>query len=56
MNISDNEQMIHMNLRIPKKLKEDIDRLSMQDRRFFSDYIRIVLEDHIKHKNEYTNT
>ncbi len=39
-------------IRVDSKLKRQIIKLAIKDRRSTSDYIRIILEDHIKNNIE----
>ena len=34
---------------IPKEIKEQLEQMAKRDRRSLSNYIAIVLEDHVKH-------
>ena len=47
MNQLGNEPMIYLHVRIPSDMKEKLQALADADRRKLSDYIRIILEDHI---------
>lgn len=38
--------------RIPAKLKASLEKLAEKDRRPLSDYIRLVLEDHVARKRK----
>lgn len=48
MNQLGNEPMINTNVRMPVEMKEELQRRAEASRRKLSDYIRIVLEDHLK--------
>ena len=50
MNQLGNEPMVYLHLRIPAEMKEQLQALADSDRRKMSDYIRIILEDHIAKK------
>lgn len=50
MNLINNEPMIYLHLRVPAEMKESLQSLADADRRKLSDYIRIILEDHINKK------
>jgi predicted DNA-binding protein len=39
-----------LTVRMPAKLKASLEKLAEKDRRDLSDYLRIVLEDHIARK------
>lgn len=41
------EPMMQLNVRVDRKVKEALEHLAKQDRRSLSEYIRLVLEDHI---------
>jgi len=47
-----NEPMIFLHIRIPAELKEELQELATIDRRSLSDYVRIVLEDHIRYSGK----
>lgn len=50
MNQKGNEPMTYLRIRIPSEMKEDLQREADRDRRTLSDYVRIVLEDHLKQR------
>ena len=50
MNQKGLEPMMQLNVRIDRKDKEALEHLARQDRRSLSEYIRLVLEDHIREK------
>lgn len=52
MNQIGNEPMVYLHLRIPADMKEDLQKKADADRRKLSDYIRIILEDHLKKVGE----
>lgn len=39
-------------IRFPRALREALDALAVADRRNFSEYVRIVLEDHVTEKKK----
>lgn len=41
------EMMVSRSIYIPASLQEALERLAKEDSRNFSNYVRIVLEDHI---------
>lgn len=50
--IGDKPMVTQLTLRLPDKLKEDLQNLADNDRRKLSDYIRIALEEHVESKKE----
>lgn len=41
------EPLVKLNIRIDRQDREELEKLARQDRRSLSEYIRLVLEDHI---------
>lgn len=50
MNQIGNEPMMQMNFRIDREDKEKLEKLALLERRKLSDYVRLVLHDHVKDK------
>ncbi len=50
MNQLGNAPLVKLNLRIDQEDKEKLEAYAAQDRRKLSDYIRIVLVDHIRER------
>ena len=47
MNQKGLEPMVQMNIRIDRIVKEELERLARLDRRPISEYVRLLLEDHV---------
>ena len=52
MNQKGDEPMVYLHLRIPSEMKEELQQRADEDRRKLSDYIRIILEDHLKSRGK----
>ena len=46
------EPLVKLNIRIDREDREKLEELARADRRSLSEYIRLVLEDHIKEKGK----
>lgn len=44
------EPLVKLNIRMDRQDKEALQMLAQKDRRTLSDYIRLVLENHVKEK------
>lgn len=44
------EPLVQLNIRMDRQDKEALQMLAQKDRRTLSDYIRLVLENHVKEK------
>jgi hypothetical protein len=45
----------YMNLRVRPALKAKLEKLAKEDRRSFSSYVKMVLEDHVKARQASSN-